>query len=204
MSADDRELDLGEGTAPLPPCAPGLPNRAHPPLPPRSRSYTLSSPSMHTSHTSHAPHTPLVRARSLAVLLIAGLAASLVACDDGSGDDAGSQNQAAIAGAEGGSAGSSGSGGSAGSGGAAGGVVRADEGEPCGGPAGTLCGDTTFCDHGGTASCDEVGVCRARPDGCTLIADPEPSCGCDGQVYSARCVANLRGVGLSPGGVGCD
>jgi hypothetical protein len=139
---------------------------------------------------------PSVRPFSLSMLL---LAAAVAGCDDESDDSGGAQSQAATDGSQ------AGNGGAAGGGGAgAGAPPSAVEGSPCGGPGGGICGDGLFCDHSGTPSCDEVGLCRARPQGCVDLADPEPACGCDGQLYSSRCDANVRGIALSPGGVGCD
>lgn len=82
-------------------------------------------------------------------------------------------------------------------------VPDGGSGVVCGGFAGAACPPDEFCDFArntcGTA--DQTGTCRARPDGCGDIF--QPTCGCDGIVYSNPCDANAAGVDTSDVG-GCE
>lgn len=69
-------------------------------------------------------------------------------------------------------------------------------GEMCGGIAGFTCGAGAFCDYG-AGQCrmpDAGGVCRVRPEACTM--DYRPVCGCDGATYSNACMAAGAGVSV--------
>jgi hypothetical protein len=77
---------------------------------------------------------------------------------------------------------------------------RPDAGAFCGGFAGTPCAATEFCDYDDN-SCglaDQTGICRPRPEVCTLIFDPV--CACDGLVYPNECTANSEGSDLNAQG----
>lgn len=78
-------------------------------------------------------------------------------------------------------------------------------GEICGGLAGFVCPDTEWCDYPADAMCgaaDQTGVCRPRPDVCSLLY--APVCGCDGRTYANECVANAAGVDVAYGGACTD
>jgi hypothetical protein len=66
------------------------------------------------------------------------------------------------------------------------------------------CGGAQFCDwldnRCGRNATTTAGECRLRPNGCAGIY--EPTCGCDGQVYSSECHAQSLGQDVSEAG-GC-
>jgi hypothetical protein len=105
----------------------------------------------------------------------------------------------------GGNGGEGGSGGSGGAGGQGGG------GAICGGIAGLTCADDEYCDFaedecGGD---DSTGLCTPRPQGCPDNVDP--TCACNGQIYSNSCeayaagqdVSNLGGCPVEPDQFAC-
>jgi hypothetical protein len=73
----------------------------------------------------------------------------------------------------------------------------------CGGFAGAKCDADEYCDYGSNdcGATDGIGTCLPRPTGCP---DPiqQPTCGCDGQVYSIPCDAYAAGTDLNAVG-GC-
>jgi hypothetical protein len=73
----------------------------------------------------------------------------------------------------------------------------------CGGLIGARCAMNEFCDFPSGAMCgaaDQTGVCRARPDVCTL--ESKPVCGCDDKTYGNVCEAHMAGVSVLHDG-GC-
>jgi len=74
-----------------------------------------------------------------------------------------------------------------------------NEGETCGGFAGTRCGADEYCDYAdndcGLAIADGWGTCKPRPQFCTAILSPK--CACDGVVYGNECEAARHGVDVS-------
>jgi hypothetical protein len=83
---------------------------------------------------------------------------------------------------------------------------RADAGQgvvggaSCGGFAGLRCPSGTFCDYSegaggnGCGVADGLGVCTARPEGCSGIY--QPVCGCDLRSYPSSCDAHATGTGV--------
>lgn len=74
------------------------------------------------------------------------------------------------------------------------------------------CQAGAFCDFSPTSEwpeCTELGTCVALPEACE--GEPQPVCGCDGNLYESRCDAARAGVGTQgatdceppPGWFGC-
>ena len=71
----------------------------------------------------------------------------------------------------------------------------------CGGLLGSPCGAGEYCDFPMDALCgaaDQTGVCKVRPEVCTL--EERPVCGCDDHTYANACAANAAGVSVSAPG----
>jgi hypothetical protein len=128
-------------------------------------------------------------------VVIAMISLLVAACDGngggGNGGDGGAGGETGGAGGETGGAGG-GTGGDGGAGGA---------GAVCGGIAGTVCGETEYCDFADDAMCgaaDQTGTCTLKPEGCT--EDCPGVCGCDGQFYCNACGAAQAGIDVDPNG----
>lgn len=74
----------------------------------------------------------------------------------------------------------------------------AESGAMCGGVAGVQCADGQWCDYPDDSACgygDGSGICRPRPEACTMQYDPV--CGCDAITYGNACQASAAGVDVT-------
>ncbi len=137
--------------------------------------------------------------RTASISLVAALAFGSAGC--GSSVDTTSQGTTGAggggtttttgAGGEGGGVTSTSAGGAGGAGGAP---------TICGGKLGKPCASDEFCDYGDDTCgiADGSGLCTPRPQTCPDIY--QPTCSCDGTVYSSACDANAAGLDVSVNG----
>jgi len=125
----------------------------------------------------------------LALLISGGCGSDVLVSGGGTGGSAASSGSSSAG--TGGSSASSGTptGGFGGGGGDGGGGAGV-----CGGPQDIPCQPDEYCDLPGE-SCEGLGVCAPRPDGCD--DDCPGVCGCDGQFYCNACGAFSAGVDVS-------
>jgi hypothetical protein len=76
--------------------------------------------------------------------------------------------------------------------------------ELCGGIAGRQCRPTEYCDFANNqcGAGDQSGICKPRPEVCTLIAG-QPICACSGKTYLNECEVYAAGSDLNVRG-SCD
>jgi len=81
-------------------------------------------------------------------------------------------------------------------------------GAACGGIVSIPCADDEYCDYvaNNCGIADGAGRCKRRPDACPLNASDsaaliaEPTCACDGKVYSSECAAYAEGQDVNANG----
>ncbi|MFO0762504.1 MAG: hypothetical protein U0359_39055 [Byssovorax sp.] len=112
----------------------------------------------------------------------------------GTGGAGGSGSTTTATTGSGGAGGATTTSGSGGSGGNSGG--------PCGGKMGLACPGNEYCDYPDDicGAADGTGTCTPRPQGCPDIY--QPTCACDGMVYSSPCDAAAAGKDVNNNG-GC-
>ena len=129
----------------------------------------------------------------------------------GSGGSGGGVTSTSVGGSGGSGGGGSGttttgSGGSGGGvtstsvGGSGGGTTTTTAPTICGGKMGKPCASDEYCDYGDDTCgyADGSGLCTKRPSSCPDIY--QPTCGCDGTVFSSACDANAQGFDVNATG----